>query len=347
MLVFIPSLWDYLWVLQFYFPYKVLRSKLPVDDLNDCKLTAYWNRNTFNERAVIYIYWLVELLFWPDCLNANLDISYFCLQSNFRIYAYSLYTHVFNLSAVDCGPLPVLINGSSYGSLTYFPNSIQFSCDSGFLLRGSSGRSCLPTGLWSGSNTTCEGQLLVKWSLFLHFLQFLSSWSNHWIALSTLQDADVQDVSRTYYQKMELMKKWHQSRLKRTKRTQRNSRWSCCICWLLLRKWRSVMTSLLTRSFPVLYSSVDYILSRLICFLALDCGTLAVPMNGSFKGTRTYFPNVLQFSCDEGFILGGATERQCLADGSWSGNDTSCKGLILQKKRKKELTKLNAYSCWS
>ena len=84
-------------------------------------------------------------------------------------------THVFNLSAVDCGPLPVLINGSSYGSLTYFPNSIQFSCDSGFLLRGSSGRSCLPTGLWSGSNTTCEGQLLVKWSLFLHFLQFLSS----------------------------------------------------------------------------------------------------------------------------------------------------------------------------
>lgn len=91
-----------------------------------------------------------------------------------------------------------------------------------------------------------------------------------------------------------------------------------------------------------LYSSVDYILSRLICFLAIDCGTLAVPMNGSFKGTRTYFPNVLQFSCDEGFILGGATERQCLADGSWSGNDTSCKGLIVQKKRKKELTKLNA-----
>ena len=104
----------------------------------------------------------MELLFWPDCLNANLDISYFCLQSNFRIYAYSLYTHVFNLSAVDCGPLPALINGSSYGSLTYFPNSIQFSCDSGFLLRGSSGRSCLPTGLWSGSNTTCEGQLLVE-----------------------------------------------------------------------------------------------------------------------------------------------------------------------------------------
>ena len=107
------------------------------------------------------------------------------------------------------------------------------------------------------------------------------------------------------------------------------------------------MTSLLTRSFPVLYSSVDYILSRLICFLAIDCGTLAVPMNGSFKGTRTYFPNVLQFSCDKGFILGGATERQCLADGSWSGNDTSCKGLILPKKRKKELTKLNTHSCWS
>ena len=56
-----------------------------------------------------------------------------------------------------------------------------------------------------------------------------------------------------------------------------------------------------------------------------------MPMNGSLKGTRTYFPNVLQFSCGAGFILGGSTERQCLADGSWSGDDTFCKGLFVKK----------------
>ena len=47
------------------------------------------------------------------------------------------------------------------------------------------------------------------------------------------------------------------------------------------------------------------------------------------QGTRTYFPNFLEFACDGGFILHGSEERQCLANGSWSGNLTFCKGLCV------------------
>lgn len=72
--------------------------------------------------------------------------------------------------------------------------------------------------------------------------------------------------------------------------------------------------------------------SDLLCLYlfrtAKDCGTLAVPMNGSITGRETTFPNEVTFSCDEGFLLNGSTVRRCQADGSWSGTETSCEGEI-------------------
>lgn len=74
----------------------------------------------------------------------------------------AIFNFLFYVSAVDCGPPPVPLNGSSYGTLTVFPNAIRFSCDPGFLLGGSVKRQCLPTGVWSGNNTICEGKILVQ-----------------------------------------------------------------------------------------------------------------------------------------------------------------------------------------
>ena len=66
------------------------------------------------------------------------------------------------------------------------------------------------------------------------------------------------------------------------------------------------------------------------CFLyfmiAKDCGPIKIPINGSWFGSETTFPNEIQFSCDEGFVLKGSNVRQCLANGSWSGVNTFCKG---------------------
>lgn len=60
------------------------------------------------------------------------------------------------ISAVDCGALPVPLNGSSTGGLTVFPNIIRFSCDPGFFRIGSSRRVCQANGTWSGYDITCN-----------------------------------------------------------------------------------------------------------------------------------------------------------------------------------------------
>lgn len=68
--------------------------------------------------------------------------------------------------AVDCGPLSVPVNGSSSGDSTVFPNSLLFNCDPGFILSGSTIRTCQPNGTWSGFSTICggrsEAQIIIK-----------------------------------------------------------------------------------------------------------------------------------------------------------------------------------------
>lgn len=53
----------------------------------------------------------------------------------------------------------VPMNGSASGNSTVFPNSVQFSCDPGFILNGSAVRTCQPHGTWNGTGTVCVGKL--------------------------------------------------------------------------------------------------------------------------------------------------------------------------------------------
>ena len=51
------------------------------------------------------------------------------------------------------------MNGSISGNLTVYPNLVTFSCDPGFILRGSSVRKCQSNGTWDGYETVCEGTM--------------------------------------------------------------------------------------------------------------------------------------------------------------------------------------------
>lgn len=94
--------------------------------------------------------------------------SHTCLRSSF--------------AAKDCGLLKVPLNGSLVGSnLTTFPNSLTFTCDEGFNLKGSPVRKCQANAVWSGSETFCQGDIIYRMHYtpifaFLEFSVFVESY---------------------------------------------------------------------------------------------------------------------------------------------------------------------------
>lgn len=72
-----------------------------------------------------------------------------------------------------------------------------------------------------------------------------------------------------------------------------------------------------------------------IVFVAMDCGSLSVPMNGSSSGNSTVFPNSVHFQCDPGFLLNGSAIRTCQANGTWGGLESLCIGTFEAEKEKK------------
>lgn len=57
---------------------------------------------------------------------------------------------------------------------------------------------------------------------------------------------------------------------------------------------------------------------------AITCGGLTAPTNGSLSGISVAYPGSVTYACDGGYILAGATQRECQADGSFSGIAPSC-----------------------
>lgn len=68
--------------------------------------------------------------------------------------------------------------------------------------------------------------------------------------------------------------------------------------------------------------------SLIFCFSdkAVDCGRLSPPMNGSLLSNETTYPNEVEISCDESFIVRGSFRRKCQADKTWSGESVFCEG---------------------
>ena len=54
-------------------------------------------------------------------------------------------------------------NGSMIGGLTTFPNEVTFSCDEGFIMRGTEKRKCQVDGTWSGNVTSCVGMSTAQY----------------------------------------------------------------------------------------------------------------------------------------------------------------------------------------
>ena len=60
--------------------------------------------------------------------------------------------------------------------------------------------------------------------------------------------------------------------------------------------------------------------------LCLDCGNLDEPTDGAVTmSNMNVYNSVATYSCNTGYMLIGATQRTCQADGSWSGSGPTCK----------------------
>ena len=87
-------------------------------------------------------------------------VLFVCLAfSSVLVLVQPLMAYNFFFPAVDCGSLDSPMNGSFFGNLTVFPNSVRFDCDAGFILSGSSVRTCQSNGIWSGYETKCSGEI--------------------------------------------------------------------------------------------------------------------------------------------------------------------------------------------
>ena len=61
----------------------------------------------------------------------------------------------------------------------------------------------------------------------------------------------------------------------------------------------------------------------------VDCGNLSTPISGYQEGALTTFGSVITFSCEPCCeIKHGSKQRVCQADGTWSGNQPRCSGLL-------------------
>lgn len=231
--------------------------------------------------------------------------------------------------AVDCGPLSVPKNGSSFGDSTVFPNSLLFACDPGFILDGSYKRTCQANRTWDGLETVCTAKDCG--------------------ALEILSNGSLHGDLTTFPNKIDLScDEGFLLRGSQTRQCQSNGTWSGVqtYCEAVDCGPLSIpMNGSIFGNSTVFPNNVQFrcdsgfILNgsavrtcqsngiwngiETVC-VAVDCGHLPVPMNGSSSGDSTIFPNSIKFSCDPGFILSGSASRMCQTNGTWGGFSTVC-----------------------
>ncbi|XP_067016808.1 sushi, von Willebrand factor type A, EGF and pentraxin domain-containing protein 1-like isoform X2 [Acropora muricata] len=271
---------------------------------------------------------------FPNSISFYCDVGFIMIGSQTRRCKAdgSWSGNATSCKAVECGPLAMPTNGSSYGELTTYPHKVYFQCDDGFTLKGSSFRTCTANGSWSGTDTFCE-------AVDCGPLPFLLNGS-HAGNITTYPNEVTFNCDEGF------LMKGSARRFCQANRTWSGTRTICeaVDCGVLFAPFNGSLHGSLT-TFPNLVefscdegfllegsyerrcqANATWSGQTTIC-RAKDCGNLSVPRNGTIIGNQTTYPNDLLFSCDDGFNLIGSTVRSCQADSEWSGNQTYCEAV--------------------
>ena len=58
--------------------------------------------------------------------------------------------------------------------------------------------------------------------------------------------------------------------------------------------------------------------------IVIDCGDPGTPANGDTMVTTTTIGSIANHTCDTGYMLNGADQRECLSNGTWSPDLPTC-----------------------
>ncbi|CAH1797704.1 unnamed protein product [Owenia fusiformis] len=230
-----------------------------------------------------------------------------------------------------CPSLPEIANGIKSGNGTAYNTVVNYTCDTGYTLVGSSSRLCLANSTWSGTNTTCI--------------------INDCGTLPAPSNGTVDSTTSTFNTTVTFSCDDGYSLSGSTSRTcQANSTWDGTETVCTIRDCGELNP-------PIGYASAtgsSYFPNSVVTFTCqtgytlfgsssrtcqndgtwsgtetnctiIDCGVLATPGNGSVSGSSTTtYNSVIVFKCNTGYTLSGSSVRTCQVDSTWSGSDASC-----------------------
>ncbi|XP_033114888.1 CUB and sushi domain-containing protein 2-like isoform X2 [Anneissia japonica] len=187
---------------------------------------------------------------------------------------------------VTCPEIFAPENGNIEGDKFFLNQVVTFTCDEGFILKGSQRRRCNATGQWTGIETYCVDPNKSPCVLPLPQTAVI-------ILTSTGEIIDPEVQRRVDHG------------------TQVEFRCAYPETYTLVSESTSVC------------SNADWShTTNPRC--VIRCPEIFAPENGSIEGDKFYLNQVVRFTCDEGFNLKGSRQRRCNATGNWTGIETYC-----------------------
>ncbi|KAI8498226.1 hypothetical protein Bbelb_241700, partial [Branchiostoma belcheri] len=229
--------------------------------------------------------------------------------------------------AVQCSPLSHPTNGFVTGYNSY-GDVVNFTCEPGYKLVGTSSLTCLSDGTWDGTSPTCTGDA-VQCSPMSHPTNGFVTGSNSYGDVANFTCEPGYKLVGTSSLTCLSDGTWNG-----------NSPTCTAIqCPLLSNPLNGFVSG--TNSYVDVVNFTcepGYKLvgtSSLTCLsdgtwdgtsptcTAVECPLLSPPLNGKVTGTNSY-GDVVNFTCEPGYKLVGTSSLTCLADGTWNGNPATC-----------------------
>ncbi|KAI8500841.1 hypothetical protein Bbelb_216590, partial [Branchiostoma belcheri] len=223
-------------------------------------------------------------------------------------------------TSIQCPILTAPANGALSTTATSYPTVVNFTCNPGYVLNGTTNTTCQADGTWSNLVPTCRvrqcptltapanGALSTTTTSYRTVVNFTcnpgyvlngtsnttcqadGTWSN---LVPTCTASGALSTTATFYQTV--------------------VNFTCNTGY--------VLNGTTNRT-----CQADGAWSNLVPTCRVrQCPTLTAPTDGALSTTATSYQTVVNFTCNPGYVLNGTTNTTCQADGTWSNLVPTCR----------------------